>query len=258
MEHFDYLTYKQNKNEEKQQIKKYTKEEKMLALGIWAGTFAVVFVLAILFIASRTSKIDIEYGRLGKDTEKGSLVGLQEEENGEEITRKERFTVDKRLFLIQQEEKGPSKSKMVGKSQDQSEVISTNTFNEIKTKNSELAKKNTEENKEIKQESTLNPTNPTKAIIKPKLPVSEQNTSSVNVQPLGALDVPKLTSKVLIGKYPTIEEVRKVQNSLPEPTFVKKINNYYTLQVGSYESSEVAKSVASKLKMQGYNTWILQ
>lgn len=258
MEHFDYLTYKQNKNEERQQIKKYSREEKMLALSIWAGTFAVVFILAILFIASRTSKIDIEYGRLGKDTEKGAIVEFQDEENGEEITRKERFTVDKRLFLIQQEEKGPSKSKSVAKNQDQSEVISTNTFNEIQTKNSELTKKKAEEKTEKKQEEVITPTNTSKALIKPKLPVSEQNTSSVNIQPLGALDAPKLTSKVLIGKYPTIEEVRKVQSSLSEPAFVKKINNYYTLQVGSYESLDIAKSVASKLKMQGYNTWILQ
>lgn len=263
MDEFDYLSYKQNKTEDRKKAKKYSKEEKVVALSIWAGTFAAVFILAIIFISTKSSKIDIEYGRLGKDTEKGAVVEYQDEEDGEEIIRKERFTVDKRLFLIQQEEKGPSKSKVVSKDVEQSEVISTNTFNEIKTKNNEIAKKtnetapsNVQNSTDTVNNSAVNNSNKVK--IKPKLPLDTQNTLSEQPKPISAIEAPKVTSKVLIGRFATIEDAKKYQQKISEPTIIKKMNNTYTIQVGVYENSSVAKNVAGRLKMQGHDVWIFQ
>lgn len=264
MDEFDYLSYKQSKTEDKKKAKKYSKEEKIIALSVWAGTFAIVFILVIIFVSTKSSKIDIEYGRLGKDTEKGAVVEYQDEEDGEEIIRKERFTVDKRLFLIQQEEKGPSKSKVVSKDTEQSEVISTNTFNEIKTKNDEIIKKVNEIKPQDTQSSTdiinnvVNLDSSKKVKIKPKLPVDTQNTPSEQPKLTSAIEAPKVTSKVFVGRYTSIEEAKKYQQKIAEPSIVKKINNIYTIQVGVYENSNVAKNVAGKLKIQGHDVWIFQ
>ena len=261
MEPFDYLTYKKNKTEEEATQRTYTKEEKRLAIAIWIGTFAFMFVFVFCLVASRTSKIDIEYGRMGNKDRQVSYE-VQDEETGENVTKKNKFTIDKRLFLIQQEEKGPSESKTLAKTPEQAEVISNKKFDEIKTNNKEILNKQEETketvNKSEAQAQAVSVQN--KVAIKPKLPLpSENETSNLGVKAIGAIDTPKLTSKVFVGKYISIEDARKVQAELSDtPTFLKKINNHYTLQVGSFDSFDTAKSTAAKLKMRGFDAWIYQ
>ena len=267
MEPFDYLAYKKNKDKNTK-IRKYTEEEKRLACLIWIGTFFVVFVTVIIIVASKTGKIDIEYGRLGKNP--SVEVEVVDEDDGEIVTRKEKFTVDKRLFLIQQEEKGPSKSKAVEKTNEQSEVISNEEFNEIQASNSQYLNKKEDKKEDKKEEdkksSSAEKTQTPKAqpasqkaSLKGKLPVSEKNEKQVTIKPESALQAPKITSKVLVGKYYSIEDARKAQSSFgAEQALIKKINNYYTVQVGVFENYNVAKSLAVKLKAQGYDSWIFQ
>ena len=260
MEPFDYLAYKRKKLEEKgikleNPLKKtYTEREKALMVGC-AATFVCCFLLAMAYVGSKSSKIDIEYGRLGKNSNK--IVEFTDEVDGEEVTRKEKITVDKRLFLIQQEEQGPSESKTVDKMKD-SEVISNSEFNEIKTKNEEYFN-NTKQEEIIKPNTTENIT-VNKVSIKPKIPTTtlpEDNTK-VLVKPVGALETSTPSTKVLVGKFYNIEDAKKVQSELPDPSFVKKINGYYSLQVGSFESFEVAKATAGRLKLKGFDAWIYQ
>lgn len=267
MEPFDYLTYKRNKTFSKAAVEK--KKDKKAVGIICAVTFVSIFILAMIFIASKSSKIDIEYGRMGKVEQE---IEKMETENNEieEDENLHKFTIDKRLFLIQQEEKGPSESRVVEK-KEQGEVISREEFNNLKTNSEEVIKtaekqlamnlvqnKPQTEQKEKtapKQETTTPEQN--KVTMKPKLPVKPV------VTPLGALETPNVASKVLIGKYYSLEDARKVKDTitnLPEGVspFVRKVSTYYAIQVGSYDSFDYAKAIASKLKAQGYDVWILQ
>ena len=266
MEPFDYLTYKRNKTLSKTTQMK-TKDKKAIGI-ICAVTFVSIFILAMVFIASKSSKIDIEYGRMGKIEES---IEQPETEDGEieEDENLHKFTIDKRLFLIQQEEKGPSESRVVEK-KDQAEVISREEFNNLKTNSEEVVKTAEKQlslkppvNKPQNETETLQPKqeeqiiNQPKPIIKPKLPVKP------TVTPLGAIEAPNVVSKVLVGKFYSLEDARKAKDSmqaLPEGVspFVRKVSTYYAIQVGSYDSFDYAKAIASKLKIQGYDVWILQ
>ncbi len=274
MEPFDYLTYKQNKNRNKQENN--SKKDKLLIGAVCFATFACIFIFVMMFIASKSSKIDIEYGRLGRENISETGIENNEEYDSEETG--ERFTIDKRLFLIRQEEKGPSESRVV-KQDDRAEVISKEEFDLLKTNNEQVVKTaekqlalkpQTVSEQAGKTEDIIVPdniqektvaqsaqTSDTRAAIKPKLPVNP------GVQTMSSFSVPVVPSKVLIGRFQTPEEARSVQASLTGLVdgtipFIRKINIYYTVQVGSYENFDAAKTVASKLKLKGYDVWILQ
>lgn len=266
MEPFDYLTYKRKKLEEGENTQPsgkriYTQQEKKLALGCII-TFVCFFIFAMFYVASKSSKIDIEYGRLGKNPNR--TIEFKDEVDGEEITRKEKITVDKRLFLIQQEEKGPSESKIIGKN-NETEVISNSEFNDIKNKNEEFLNNKTQEEEPKKTEALQEITPSTtvnKIAMKPKLPVATvlpENNTKVVVNSVGAIEAPVIVTKVLVGKYATMDEAKQAQSEMSDtPSFVKKINGFYTLQVGSFDNYEVAKTTAGKLKSRGYSAWLYQ
>lgn len=277
MEPFDYLTYKRNKQKVKK-TESLSKKEKMIVSGTCIGTFVVFFVFVMGFIASKSSKIDIEYGRLGENP--NTPIETQNSENGEEMPVREKYTIDKRLFLIQQEEHGPSESKVVEKAAEQSEVISKDQFKEIKTNNEEVVQKAEKQvlAKKPQETQTENPIKPdidttknivvgeNKIAIKPKLPVKPQTTATQPAKQLvttaGALDLQLAPSKVLVGKFSTFEEARTAQEKVPEipgaSPFIKKLNGYYTVQVGAYASFDMAKVIAGKLKSKGLDVWIYQ
>ncbi len=253
MDHFDYLTYKQKKQQEKTPKKRvYTNREKALATACLVS-FALFFVFATIFIATKASKIDIEYGRLGKNP--NLEVEIQDEENGEEVTRKEKFTVDKRLFLIFQEEKGPSESKVL-KRNTEGDVISNSAFENIKSNGQEYLPK--EEPAPSVKTERISASN--KVAIKPKLPVNtEASSTQVLVKPVGAFNTSYAPAKVYIGKFATIEEAKSLQAKIIDiPCFIKRTGAYYTLQAGSYDNYEAAKKEAGKLKARGLDAWILQ
>ena len=69
--------------------------------------------------------------------------------------------------------------------------------------------------------------------------------------------------KNILKAIQVFEDARKVKDTitnLPEGVspFVRKVSTYYAIQVGSYDSFDYAKAIASKLKAQGYDVWILQ
>ncbi|MCD8024429.1 MAG: SPOR domain-containing protein [Candidatus Gastranaerophilales bacterium] len=248
MEHFDYLTYKKNKHKKQNSVS--IKSEGNLTSKICIATFAVIFVLVISFIGSKSSKIDVEYGRLGSNE---TEVSSDEEESYPH----EKFTIDKRLFLIQQEEKGPSESKVIAKNE-QSEVISADEFKMIKNNSEEVAQGAERTHFAVPKDNTENVDNTeTKPVMKPKIPIKPA------VKQAGALDISITPSKVLVGKYSTQEEAKAMQIKLSgaisdTAPFIKKIANIYTVQVGSFDNFDMAKTVAGNLKIKGYDVWILQ
>ncbi len=247
------------------------KKEKDKKIKLCLVTFVVIFLLVMFFIGSKSSKIDIEYSRadegadsISMNEQKEENITQEEEEEEEEPVDHSSYTIDKRLFLIHEQEKGPSESKVVESAKDQSEVISKKEFDLIKT-NSEVYSKSSDNEIEKPSDPIETPAEQTKddtaeqqkAAIKPKLPVQPVVKTS------GALDIPVTPSKVLIGKYPTEAEARKVQSSLTSlpygaQPFIKKINSTYSIQIGSYDNYSSARAVAGQLKTRGYDAWILQ
>ncbi len=299
MEPFDYLTYKKNKLAEQMQTKKpYRYSIKKICIV----TFVVFFMLVMLVVSSKSSKIDIEYQvstNPQNDDYEMKDDEFKEEEEARDARPAFRFTIDKRLFLIQQEEKGPSESKIVrNEDQTHGEVISQEEFNNFKINSNEVIQKAKKEevkakkeevkeqlenkpieikNKEVQNQQNTPINNITvgsnQVSIKPRLPISSPPAQTQPLSPtvhapivpkqMSALEIPLTPSKVLIGRYTTIEEARKTQAAIsglsPEISpFVKKFNNYYTVQVGSYQSFDTAKAVAGSLKSRGFDVWIFQ
>ncbi len=267
MEPFDYLSYKQSKmgispaqsNERRKvQIKKSGK----LIYYVCFISFISFFLVFFNVISSRTSKIDIEYGRFGQNNEPVFKMQNDTELNKEETEETEQNLnhkeVDNRLYLISQEEKGPSISKPKD-TKIQNEIISKKNFEEIKSNNSNKIT-------DFKQNAPTPQTD--KPALKGKLPVrttastSQTQTQTVVPKPLSALEQPITSSKVLIGRFSTLAEAREIQNNVGSVSnsspFVKKINNYYSIQVGSYDNYETAKEQAAKYKSKGFDAWILQ
>ncbi len=271
MEPFDYLTYKRNKTESKTKkpIILIDKKERGLVLSLCIGTFVLFFIAVMFFIASKTAKMDIEYNIYGGNS-LDTTETVVNEDNKEEV----KPTIDKRLFLIQQEENGPSESRVITKDKDHSEVISKEQFEEIKSNREEVIKKaekqeflNQPQANEAKNEEVIKPTiideskniivGENKISIKPRLPLQPQ------VKQMSELTIPVVSSKVLVGRFATIEEAREAQKSLSTVVagvypFVKKINDVYSVQVGAFESFDAAKQIAGKLKSRGFDVWILQ
>ena len=70
-------------------------------------------------------------------------------------------------------------------------------------------------------------------------------------------------SKVLIGRYGTFDEAQKLQNQIKSKNpslqpFVRKVGNVFSVQMGSYQDFNIAKSQAQILKSNGYDVWIYQ
>lgn len=266
MEPFDYLTYKRNKVQNIQKKVIFEKKERSLVLSLCIGSFVLFFLAVMFFISSKTSKMDIEHNIYG-----GNALNTTEVITNEDDETEKKPSIDKRLFLIQQEENGPSESKVIVKNKEQSEVISKEEFAQIKTNNDEVVKKAEKEeflkqplSVEIKEDkkpeiSTENNiiVGEDKISIKPKLPVEP------DVKPLSNLSVPIVSSKVLVGRYATIEEARELQKSVSTAVvgvvpFVKKVGSVYAVQIGAFESFDAAKQVAGNLKSKGFDVWILQ
>ena len=91
--------------------------------------------------------------------------------------------------------------------------------------------------------------------------VKKSNTHEL--KPAINTNIQTIMSKVLVGKYATLEEAQaaqvsiKANNSNLSP-YVKKIGEIYAVQTGSYQDFNVAKVQAQNLKSKGYEVWIYQ
>ncbi len=262
MEPFDYLTYKRNKQQNQTKVNKIANGNKVGAVAICVITFAVCFISVLLVIGSKNSKVDIEYGRFGNNS--APAVDYRRYESGDENEDDdsfESFTIDRRLFLIQQEENGPSKSRIVEKDNVQSEVISKEDFEQFKINNDEVMQKNqqtspVQEQPSSEEQKPATTSSDNKIAMKPKLPTKP------TVQQVGAINVNSGPTKVLVGKYSSLDEAKEMAGAIAKNAettpFVKKFNNYYSVQIGAYENFDVAKKVAGKYRASGYEAWILE
>ena len=63
----------------------------------------------------------------------------------------------------------------------------------------------------------------------------------------------------------TMEDAKDVQETIRNLSgfetaspFIRKMGDFYAIQVGSYTNSSVAKEVADKLNSEGYSVWVLE
>lgn len=247
-----YLAYKKSKLttpviQEKKKISKFS-----FICQLFLATFVFIFIIIVFVIMRYSQKMDIEYS-------KNELI-QQENETSENLVsydNENQGKIDKRLILLQQEENAPSEAKLTEKKKE-AEIIDPKLIEESKKiekiEKEKEAKKNHQTDEASKDE--------TKPSLKGLLD-EVKKTNTHELKPAINTNIQTIMSKVLIGKYATLEEAQaaqvsiKANNSNLSP-YVKKIGEIYAVQTGSYQDFNVAKVQAQNLKSKGYEVWIYQ
>lgn len=210
---------------------KKAKNRKMMYL--FFVTFFLSMVLLGGLIKTLSPNVDVEIGD-----------GVQQEDTTEEADNQ---GVDNRLKWIQFEDNMPGVSKRLGldgePSEDEDSQDNTNTQNE-KVKQTRVPLDLDDEiistNPNAKHQASGPPVPNSFEVIKQTAPVA-----------------PIKMSKVYIGYYTNIEQAIAAQNKIIDTNlnvspFVKEVNGYYVVQVGSYANRQKAQSLATEVQAQGF------
>ena len=265
----DYLTYKKSKmNPTRVQRveKRIEKVRRVVKLSLI--TFCIMFLCVVIFIKKYAKRVDIEYGRHGAEISKNNTEdNALSEKYFTETYDSEKRSIDKRLILIQEEENAPSESRVLPQDRDKNEVMNLEHFEKLKSNMDDdidldidnTPPKKTEETKPVVQ--SVQNTN-----VQNNLP-QQNETSNVVPEAQGNFApiefVPKANIKVLIGKYSTFDEAKTAQTSMKNSKariapFIRKVDDVYCLQIGSYSNMDVARGVAGTYSRDGYDVWIYQ
>lgn len=236
-----YTNRKQNKVSSLKYSSKFD-----IAVQIFLVTFIAIFIAVVASIVRYSSKINIDTTNEVQDALDRISDTYSEEQR----------PIDKRLIFIQQEENAPSEAKIVAKeTYNNEEVISPSLFEEEKRQkklerfeqakasaNVENAVSNIEDDDYNFEEK------------KPKPVVKTESYIQNNII---------VVSKVLVGKFATLDEALKKQNEIKENNpkstpYVKKVGDIFSIQMGTYQDFATAKSAAASLKSKGYDVWIYQ
>ncbi|MBO5948017.1 SPOR domain-containing protein [bacterium] len=191
---------------------KKKKNKESTTVSIFLITFIVTFAFVALSVKYFSPEIDVEIE--GKEQ-----IAEEDVEKG---------SVDERLRWIQFEDNMPGVSTR----------FTEETENTQKTKNDNVIVYDEEnnENNEI-----------------------EKLEEVQEVKPLIATPVPSINkiSKVYVGQFSNIEQAIAMQNKLTDAgldlaPFVKRIDNYYVVQIGSYASKEKAQAVVLQVQGAGF------
>ncbi len=261
----DYFTYKRSKLQNIPPVRQKGRISKISFLfQLFIATFIIMFILIVLSIMKYSAKVDIEYSANALSQSESSSDNLQE---GEKIK------IDKRLILIQQEENAPNEAKIIADFKENSEVIDPQLVEENKkidkTHIKEFKEKQQEKLKQkmLAQEEENQKSQAQKPIIQDIVDeiraIPKQETLKPPIPEIDVNSNITIMSKVLIGRYPTLEEAQaqqskiKAQNPSMTP-YVKKVGNVFAIQMGSYQDFNIAKRNAQVLQSKGYDVWIYQ
>lgn len=211
---------------------KKAKNKKMIYL-FFVTFFLSMFIFGVL-IKALTPNVDVEIGD-----------GIQQEEDTEQVDNQ---GVDNRLKWIQFEDNMPGVSKRLG--------LENETTEETK-------KQDDTENTNEKVKTTRVPLDENDAIISPNPNANRAKASgppvptSSDIIKQTAPIAPIKMSKVYIGYYTSIEQAITTQNRILDTDlnvspFVKEVNGYYVVQVGSYANRQKAQTVAAEVQAQGF------
>ncbi len=256
----DYLTYKKSKMNPArvQRVEKRVEKVKRI-LKLSFVTFCIMFICVVVVIKKYAKRVDIEYGRHGAEIAKNSETpGLSDNYFNDSYDSDKR-TIDKRLLLIQEEENAPSESRVLPQDRDKNEVMNLEHFEKLKSDNIDddepVAPKKTEEPKPTQNQQQANSTQ------------QAPEQQSLNVEQQGVfspIELPqKANIKVLIGKYPTFDDAKTAQNAMKNSKariapFIRRVDDVYCLQIGSYSNMDVARAVAGNYGKEGFDVWIYQ
>lgn len=272
----DYLTYKKSKmNPTRVQRveKRIEKIRRIVKLSFI--TFCIMFICVVIFIKKYAKRVDIEYGRHGAEISKNNAedTGLSEKYFTETYDSEKR-TIDKRLILIQEEENAPSESRVLPQDRDKNEVMNLEHFEKLQsninkidteTMNEEAAQKTKPvSNAQNSQSAQNTQTQPVENAPKPQTNNAGNGELNIDVQGMYApIELaPRANIKVLVGRYATFDEAKNAQinmkNIKKTAPFIRKVDNVYCLQIGSYTNMDVARSVAGGYGKDGFDVWIYQ
>lgn len=253
----DYLTYKKSKMEaEGNKLSK-----KRVVLYACLLSFASCFALVMYVISHYGAKMDIEYGRTVQSQDKVAknidtpyvktsiLPNFKDER---------KHPIDNRLRLLQAEEIAPSEAKIIGKNKEKpaldldqyQKLIEEHADLYEKSKHAEIPSTNLNLNENSGKTTTIVGDTPTITTAPAPAPAPQPQPQST-----------RSYSKVLIGKYENFDEAKAMQSRLKESdgtmTFIRKMGNIYSLQVGSYSDESTAENIANKYS-ENYQVWIIQ
>lgn len=269
----DYLTYKKSRmNPARVQRveKRIEKIKRIFKLSV--VTFCIMFAVVVVFIKKYAKRVDIEYGRHGAEIAKenqsgGATQGFSVSQGfGDGYYDNDKRTIDKRLLLIQEEENAPSESRVLPQDRDKNEVMNLEHYEKLKSNREAEDAKAEEAPVPKKAEET-----------KPQVHQASPQESGqggvhsaekpINIEQQGVyspIELPKPANiKVLVGRYSTFEEAKNAQTAMKNSKakiapFIRKVDNVYSLQIGSYTNMDVARGVAGSFSMDGFDAWIYQ
>jgi len=228
--------------------KKKSQQNKLLF--IFLSTFFITLISLIYLATAFTPKIDIEVN----ETQPQSEQIPQDEENM--VAEVEYKSIDSRLKDIQMDDKYLNSPE----SQDTSDIVA----NLKKMKEETIAKQMKNEDG-ISDEMVGEIQTPSFDVIKlnpPKLATPQYSNQQKNFSVSQSVKKVSTTAtkmtKVYVGKYADFEQAALVQDALVKSSlvsapFIKNLNGYYVVQVGSFSNMEAAQNVAELLISNGYS-----
>lgn len=224
----DYLSYDRYKKKKKSDNSKNN-----------AATFVVTFFVTLLFftIVAKSLSPDVDV-TIGNDS------GTDAKETGLGVKK----FIDERLKMIQIDDNSAGVSlKIAEKNPSAYNNDSSDNFSqESEEKINIPTKKEQNDDSEIEDDAPVTRTPP-----RP----SAKDLSTPFVSPK--------TSKVLVGRYATLEQAKVAQGILLDAglnitPFIKDMGGSYTLQVGSYSNRAKAEGLASELQRNNFPARIVQ
>lgn len=228
--------------------KKKSQQNKLLF--IFLSTFFITLISLIYLATAFTPKIDIEVN----ETQPQSEQIPQDEENM--VAEVEYKSIDSRLKDIQMDDKYLNSPE----SQETSDIVA----NLKKMKEETIAKqmKNEDGTSDNMVGDIQTPSFDVIKLNPPKLATPQYSNQQKNFsvsQPVKKVSTTatKMT-KVYVGKYADFEQAALVQDALVKSSlvsapFIKNLNGYYVVQVGSFSNMEAAQNVAELLISNGYS-----
>ncbi len=215
---------------------KNSKNKRMLYI-FFTTFFLSMFIVGFL-IKTLSPSVDVEIGDGQVDTEETESTMPEEQSN-----------VDDRLKWIQFEDNMPGVSKRF--EQKTEEMLDPSYEGDVKEKLGTEEK--VRESNSINQPTLLTEPKQTKqSKLAPPVPTSSEVNSSVR-----EAAAPIKMTKVYVGYYTNIEQAISVQNRLIDSNlnvspFVKEVNGYYVVQIGSYANKQKAQALYSEISTLGF------
>ena len=214
--------------------------------NIFFKTFSLTLILMAIGLYFFTPNIDVQIGDISSDNEFEDEIDYVNKKN-----------VDYRLRWIQLEDNG-------------NQLIDRLRKNDANPSGIEDGESHQKDDEKEHQDSAYNDNS---------LPMEPKTTTAPNVNHhensveneihlsentnQHATQVKNTFSKVYIGSYNDINTAIEAQNklleaNLPVSPFIKKLNNVYVIQVGSFASINKAQTLVNQLAQQGFQARIIE